>query len=124
GELARLLGCERTDVTADPLGRALQASERFKAAVLLKGARQYSVAVDAAYVAVPGPAWTAQAGSGDVLAGVAGTLLAAGIDAALAGALAASLQAATAAKHLGPWAPDQLADWFPATISSMDDLQL
>ena len=117
GELARLLEVRRADVTADPLRHAQLASRRFGAAVLLKGATQFCVDHDIAYQVPPGPAWTAQAGSGDVLAGVAGTLLAAGLKPALAGALAAALQAQTAARHLGPWAPDQLADWFPQTIA-------
>ncbi|MGI8769226.1 MAG: NAD(P)H-hydrate dehydratase, partial [Propionibacteriaceae bacterium] len=58
--------------------------------------------------AVPGPAWTAQAGSGDTLAGVCAALLAAGLtpgDAALAGA---SIQALTAADHPGPLPPQEL----------------
>jgi len=128
GELARLLGVTRADVTGDPLHRAAQASQRFGATVLLKGAEQYcvgptgettgSASVVQVYKALSGPAWTAQAGSGDVLAGVAGTLLAAGLDAPKAGAMAASLQALAATNHPGPWAPDQLADHFPATIAT------
>ena len=131
GELARLLGVTRADVTGDALHRAAQASERFAAVVLLKGATQYcvgpagemagSAAVVDVYKALPGPAWTAQAGSGDVLAGVAATLLAAGLDAPIAGAAAASLQALTATNHPGPWAPDQLADHFPGTIATFAD---
>jgi len=118
GELARLMGVDRADVVADPIGWASQVAEKYGAAVLLKGATQYAVDGGRVEQAIPGPAWTAQAGSGDVLAGVAGTLLAAGVDAVEAGAMAASLQAMTAAKHLGPWAPDQLADWFPEVIGS------
>jgi len=128
GELARLLGVTRADVTANPLMRTAKASERYGASVLLKGAEQYcvgptgemagSAAVVDVFKALPGPAWTAQAGSGDVLAGVAGALLAAGLGAPLAGALAASLRALTAERHPGPWAPDQLADHFPETIAA------
>jgi len=127
GEMARLLGVTRADVTDDPLHRTAQLSQRYGASALLKGATQYcvgpsgemagSAAIVEVYRALPGPAWTAQAGSGDVLAGVAGALLAGGVVAPLAGALAASLQALTATRHLGPWAPDQLADWFPETIA-------
>jgi NAD(P)H-hydrate repair Nnr-like enzyme with NAD(P)H-hydrate dehydratase domain len=84
---------------------------------LLKGATQYCVKSDGnALLAVPGPAWTAQAGSGDVLAGIAGTLLAAGLDAQLAGALAASAQAITAASYPGPYPPDRLAELLPGII--------
>jgi NAD(P)H-hydrate repair Nnr-like enzyme with NAD(P)H-hydrate dehydratase domain len=61
-------------------------------------------------IAVPGPAWTAQAGSGDVLAGICATLLAAGVPAPMAGALGASLQAVAAADLPGPVPPHQLAE--------------
>ena len=117
GELARLLGVTRDKVTADPVTYAWQAADRYGAAVLVKGAVQYGVSKQKAWRAVTGPAWTAQAGSGDVLAGIAGTLLAAGVKPARAGSMAATLQALTAAYNPGPWSPDQLADWFPLTIS-------
>ena len=119
GELARLLGVERKVVEAEPLRYAADAAGRFGAAVLLKGAIQYCVGPKKTFTALPGPAWTAQAGSGDVLAGVAGALLAASMDADVAGALAASLQALTAKDHPGPWAPDQLADFLPAEIARL-----
>jgi len=120
GELARLLGVERQAVAAEPINYATVAARRYGAAVLLKGADQYCVAPDGfARRALPGPAWTAQAGSGDVLAGVAGTLLAAGLELPVAGVLAASLQALTAERHPGPWAPDQLADFFPAEVARL-----
>jgi len=126
GELARLLGVQRDEVVADPLGQVGRAAQVFGAAVLLKGAAQYCVALppgstgveDAmGYRAIVGPGWTAQAGSGDVLAGAAGTFLASGVDAVLAGTLAASLQTLTAINHPGPWSPDQLADLFPEVIA-------
>ena len=79
--------------------------------MLLKGATQYVATPDddRIWVALPGVAWTAQAGSGDVLAGICGTLLAAGlapVDAALA---AASVQALTASAYPGPLPPQDLA---------------
>ena len=120
GELARLLGVGRDDVLADPVGSATEAARRTGAAVLLKGSAQYCATPDGTVLqALPGPAWTAQAGSGDVLAGVAGTLLAAGLDSGEAGALAASLQALAASRHPGPWAPDQLADMFPSVVNGV-----
>jgi NAD(P)H-hydrate repair Nnr-like enzyme with NAD(P)H-hydrate dehydratase domain len=60
-------------------------------------------------VALPGPAWTAQAGSGDTLAGSCAALLAAGRSAADAALLGASLQAAAAASAPGPLPPHVLA---------------
>jgi NAD(P)H-hydrate repair Nnr-like enzyme with NAD(P)H-hydrate dehydratase domain len=60
-------------------------------------------------VALPGPAWTAQAGSGDVLGGVCAALLAAGVEPQLAGQLGASVQAVAAHEQPGAVAPQQLA---------------
>ncbi|WP_331715753.1 NAD(P)H-hydrate dehydratase [Tessaracoccus coleopterorum] len=60
-------------------------------------------------IAVAGPAWTARAGSGDVLAGICGALLAAGIPAWRAGVLGASIQAITARRNPGPYTPDELS---------------
>ena len=110
GELARLLGSSRAEVEADPLAAVLAASRSTGCTVLLKGATQYVAAPDSirVWLAVPGPAWTAQAGSGDLLAGICGTLLAAGLaplDAALA---AASVQAVAAAAAPGPVPPQEL----------------
>ena len=73
GELARLLGCPRDEVEADPLSAVRAAVSRTGCTVLLKGATQYvaTVGSDRVWLAVPGAGWTAQAGSGDVLAGTA-----------------------------------------------------
>lgn len=121
GELAFLLGWERSEVVADPLAAVQLAAERTGCTVLAKGATQY-VAVPGEHVvdiAVPGPAWTAQAGSGDVLAAVAGVLLAAGLAAREAGVAAASLQALAAAFTPGPLPPQSLAETFPSVIESL-----
>ena len=146
GELARMLGVERDEVRENPRESAMQAARRFGATVLLKGAIQWvadpnghvvgpttSEILDEAdhpgagqmpagqtgcAAALPGPAWTGQAGSGDVLAGVCGTLLAAGVPAGWAGLLGASLQALAACRHPGPWSPDQLAGFFPEVIGA------
>ena len=69
-----------------------------------------------ARLALPGSAWTAQAGSGDVLAGACGTLLAAGLPAGRAGLMAASLQALTASRFPGPYPPDVQASRFPEVV--------
>lgn len=121
GELARLLGVERAAVEADPLAHVRQAADQTRAAVLLKGASQYVAVPDGPTVelAVPGPAWTGQAGSGDVLAGICGALLAAGLSPAHAGVVGASLQAITAREHPGPWPPQELASRIPATVAGL-----
>lgn len=119
GELARLLGASRPEVVSDPVSAVRRASEMTGAVVLLKGASQY-VATPSGRVtlAVPGPAWTAQAGSGDVLAGTCGALMAAGLkarDAALGGA---SVQALAARATLGPVPPQDLARRLPEVIAA------
>jgi ADP-dependent NAD(P)H-hydrate dehydratase / NAD(P)H-hydrate epimerase len=122
GELAKLLDQERTWVTEDPVRAVRAAVERTGATVLLKGASQLVVGPDDPSwirVALPGPAWTGQAGSGDVLGGICATLLAAGLAASEAGLLGASVQALTATRHPGPVPPQQLAEHLPATIAAL-----
>ena len=121
GELARLLGIERSAVTADPSGAVRTAVSRIGATVLLKGATQLvgSPGRDDLLVALPGPAWTGQAGSGDVLAGICAALLAAGRSALDAAALGASIQAATASRHPGPVPPHRLAELLSAELGRL-----
>ncbi len=122
GELARLLGQERAWVTEDPVRAVRAAAERTGATVLLKGASQLVVTPDDPSfirVALPGPAWTGQAGSGDVLGGICAALLAAGQPPQLAGLLGASIQALTATRHPGPVPPQQLAERLPDTIAAL-----
>lgn len=117
GELARLLEIERTEVQSDPMTAARAAADRFEVTVLLKGSTQYVVTpAGQVTVALPGPGWTAQAGSGDVLAGLCGTTLAAGLDAATAALAAASAQALAARRHPGPLAPQELAATLPELL--------
>ncbi|SHI89918.1 yjeF C-terminal region, hydroxyethylthiazole kinase-related/yjeF N-terminal region [Tessaracoccus bendigoensis DSM 12906] len=120
GELARLLGCTRAHVEAEPLACVREVSRTSGAAVLLKGATQY-VAEPSGRVtlAVRGPAWTARAGSGDVLAGICGALLAAGLPAWKAGVMGASIQAITAGRNPGPYTPDELSARMPSTIAEL-----
>lgn len=110
GELARLLDCPRAEVEDDPIAAVRAGADRTGATVLLKGASQLVAepGSDQVQLALPGPAWTAQAGSGDTLAGICAALLAAGVPAAHAAVLGASLQAATAAAEPGPLPPHVL----------------
>ncbi len=88
----------RSHVEAEPLVCVREVSRQTGAAVLLKGATQYVAEPSGRVtIAVPGPPWTAQAGSGDVLAGICGALLAAGLPAWQAGVVGASIQAMAAA---------------------------
>jgi NAD(P)H-hydrate repair Nnr-like enzyme with NAD(P)H-hydrate dehydratase domain len=111
GELARLLDCPRSEVEGDPVAAVKAGARLTGATVLLKGATQLVAGPDSAElgIAVSGPAWTGQAGSGDTLAGICAALLAAGVPARDAGLLGASLQAATAAAAPGPLPPHVLA---------------
>jgi len=112
GELARLLGLQREEVEADPLTAVRSAATRTGCTVLLKGATQYvaTPGENRVWLAVPGPGWTAQAGSGDVLAGACGTLLASGLAPFEAALAAASIQAVAAAEYAGPMPPQTLAE--------------
>lgn len=111
GELAKLLGQERAEVEGDPLRAVRAGAEQTGATVLLKGATQLVARPDRdeVLVALPGPSWTAQAGSGDVLGGVCAALLAAGESPHHAAVLGASVQAAAAAAHPGGVPPQDLA---------------
>jgi ADP-dependent NAD(P)H-hydrate dehydratase / NAD(P)H-hydrate epimerase len=122
GELATLLERDRSWVEQDPVRAATTAAEQTGAAVLLKGATQLVAAPNRGpvLVAVPGPAWTAQAGSGDVLGGVCAALLAAGVDAQRAGQLGASVQAVAAAEHPGVLAPQELARAIGQTLGRLE----
>jgi hydroxyethylthiazole kinase-like uncharacterized protein yjeF len=113
GELARMVGVERSEVEARQLHFARQAAETFQAVVLLKG-RHTLVAKPTGEVRATtvGPAWLATAGAGDVLAGLCGSLLATGLHPFDAGSVGSWLHgaAAVAAGHDGPvTAPDVAA---------------
>jgi ADP-dependent NAD(P)H-hydrate dehydratase / NAD(P)H-hydrate epimerase len=122
GELAKLLGEERSWVTEDPIRAVRAGAAHTGATVLLKGASQLVAEPDddaEIRVALPGPAWTGQAGSGDVLGGICATLLAAGQRPATAALLGASVQAYTAARHPGPLPPQSLAEHLPEAIGAL-----
>ena len=121
GELAGLLGCLRSEVEADPVAAVRAGVERTGATVLLKGATQLVATPgrSTVEVAVPGPSWTAQAGSGDTLAGICAALLAAGVPTSDAALLGASLQALTAAAAPGPLPPHVLVQRSSAVLGEL-----
>jgi hydroxyethylthiazole kinase-like uncharacterized protein yjeF len=81
GEMARLLGCEREDVYADPLAAARQAAETYNTVTLIKGEYSHIVAPDGrAFRFKGGGVGLATSGSGDTLAGIVGGLAARGAD--------------------------------------------
>jgi hydroxyethylthiazole kinase-like uncharacterized protein yjeF len=97
GELARLLGVDRSTVEAARLEHARLAAERFDATVLLKGSTTVIAAPDGhVRVNTNATPWLATAGAGDVLAGLCGALLAAGLTTLDAASVGAYLHAAAA----------------------------
>jgi len=77
GELSRLLGIDRAEITADPASAAERAAGELGVTVLLKGHSTHVAAPDGTrLVAASAPAWLATAGSGDALGGVLGALVA------------------------------------------------
>ncbi len=120
GELARMLGVDRTAVEAEPLAHARRAAQRWSATVLLKGHRTLVVTADGRVrVNLSGTPWLGTAGAGDVLAGFVGSLLAAGLDPFDAGSLGAFLHgaAAVAANPGGPITASDVARALPAVVA-------
>lgn len=94
GEAARLLGSSVAEVEADRPGAARALAERYRCAVVLKGAGTLVAASDGRLALCDrGHPAMASAGLGDVLAGVAGALMAQGLAPFEAGCLAVWLHA-------------------------------
>lgn len=90
GELARLRGCERDEVTARALDAVRATAAELGVTVLLKGSTTLVAQPDGqTRVNTASTPWLATAGSGDVLSGVCGTLLAAGLTPLDAGSVGA-----------------------------------
>jgi NAD(P)H-hydrate epimerase len=93
GELARLLGRESEEIAAHRLRSVLDAVERFRCVVLLKGADTLVAAPGRGVIVVSlGLPSLATAGTGDVLTGIVAAFLAKGMDAQHAAAAAAVAQ--------------------------------
>jgi hydroxyethylthiazole kinase-like uncharacterized protein yjeF len=134
GELAELLqglghDVDRAGIEAQPLHWVRTAHQATGATVLLKGAITVVAGPGDTYAQADAPAWTATAGSGDVLAGILGTLLAGRSadvveDEALAARLAAAAvlvhgRAAARASAGGPVAALEIAQAVPAVIAEL-----
>lgn len=116
GELASLLGVERTAVEADQLAHARRAATELGVVVMLKGRHTLTATPDGRVrVTTTGVPWLATAGAGDVLAGLCGALLAAGLDAFDAGSVGSWLHgaAATEAAAGGPLVAGRVAASIP-----------
>ncbi|PUB30027.1 hydroxyethylthiazole kinase-like uncharacterized protein yjeF/hydroxyethylthiazole kinase-like uncharacterized protein yjeF [Promicromonospora sp. AC04] len=134
GELAELLqelghDVDRAAVEARPLHWVRTTHQATGATVLLKGAITVVAGPGAAYAQADAPAWTATAGSGDVLAGILGALLAGRSadvveDETLAARLAAAAvlvhgRAAARASGGGPVAALEIAQAVPAVLAEL-----
>jgi hydroxyethylthiazole kinase-like uncharacterized protein yjeF len=117
GELANLLGVERSEIERRSLHFAQLAAETFGVTVLLKGSTTVIVSSEGRTTVNPtGTPRLATAGSGDVLAGLIGALAAAGVelfDAAAIGAwlhgLAGRLMLGSGASEIAATIPDAIA---------------
>ncbi|KRB78077.1 carbohydrate kinase [Nocardioides sp. Root190] len=124
GELARMLGAQRSVIEASPLEHARRAAQEYDAVVLLKGRRTVIAAPDGAVrVTTTGTPWLATAGAGDVLGGLIGALLASGLcpfDAASVGSWLHGA-AATLAAQQGPFVAGDVAAALPALLATLTD---
>ena len=119
GELAAMLGVERTEVEASPLAFARDAARRWDSVVLLKG--HHTLVADPqgpVRVTTTGVPWLATAGAGDVLAGLVGALLAAGLEPYDAASVGSWLHgaAATEAAAGGPLTASRVAVQIPRLV--------
>lgn len=81
GEMARLTGNSIEEINNNRLETALEAAQKWKVIVVLKGAGTIIACPEGkAVINTTGNAGMAKAGSGDVLAGIIGSLLAQGMD--------------------------------------------
>jgi NAD(P)H-hydrate epimerase len=92
GEMARLLDTETDTILADPQVAAVEAADRWKQVVLLKGSRAIVTDGESVYTGPDTPPSLASAGTGDVLAGSIGAFLAQGLS---------LMDAAVLAVHVG-----------------------
>lgn len=105
GELARLTNVSTSEIQGDRLNSALQAAERFKGVVVLKGAG--TIVANPAGTASVNPTGNpgmASGGAGDVLSGFIGSLLAQGVkpfDAAVAAVYLHGAAGDIAAEEIG-----------------------
>jgi len=129
GELATLLGVDRTEIIADPAGSATRAAAEFGATVLLKGHTSHVATPDGFLLRVTAPTtWLATAGTGDALAGILGALVATHATAAADSASLARLAATACVLHGvagerasagGPFTVLALCAELPAVVASL-----
>jgi len=127
GEMAFLLGIEKSAVKADPEAAAREAARRLRSVVVMKGATTFILSPDGAvWRHEGGVAGLATSGSGDVLAGVIGGLLARGASPLAAAAWGVVLHAEAGAALAATGAPlgflaRELLDVLPRTLQRASD---
>jgi hydroxyethylthiazole kinase-like uncharacterized protein yjeF len=122
GELAAMLGVERSEVEAEQLAFARRAAAEYAATVLLKGRHTLVAEPDGRVrVTTTGTPWLAVAGAGDVLGGLCGALLAAGLSTYDAGSVGSWLHgaAATYASQGGPLSAPAVATAIPRVVAAL-----
>jgi ADP-dependent NAD(P)H-hydrate dehydratase len=125
GEMARLSGLAKEEVTADPERHAREAALRWNAVVALKGATTFIATPDGdCWRHVSSQAGLGTSGSGDVLAGLIVGLAARGAPLAQAAAWAVALHARAGrslAERLGPigYLASELAAEIPALMHKL-----
>ena len=126
GEMAAILGRDKADIKADPLGAALEAASKLQAVVAMKGSETYVAAPDGrVYLNRYGCVGLATSGSGDTLAGIIAGLAARGADPVQATVVGVYLHARAGdvlARRVGPLgflARELLAE-IPALMAKLD----
>ncbi len=125
GEMASLLGIDKAEVSADPLGAARRAARELGAIVALKGAETQIAAPDGeAYANRTGNVGLATSGSGDTLAGIITGLAARGtspLQAALWGVYLHGAAGERLAKRIGRlgFLARELLDEVPALMAEL-----
>jgi ADP-dependent NAD(P)H-hydrate dehydratase len=126
GEMASLLQCEQAEIARDPVRSILNASEKFKTNVVLKGAETLlAVQGGRLYRHRGGNVGLATGGSGDTLAGLMGGLLARGASPPQAAAWAIYVHARAGeqlARRIGPvgFLARELLTEFPALLAELE----
>ena len=122
GELAAMLGLERSEVEATPLRHATDAAERYGGVVLLKGRHTVIASAERGVrITTAGTPWLATAGAGDVLSGLIGSLLATGLQPFDAASVGSWLHgaAATLTSGGGPITATDVARAIPAVVRNL-----
>ena len=126
GEMAAILGRDKADIKADPLGAAFEAASKLQAVVAMKGSETYIAAPDGrVYLNRYGCIGLATSGSGDTLAGIIAGLAARGADPVQATVVGVYLHARAGdvlARRVGPLgflARELLAE-IPALMAKLD----